>query len=186
VAVIFVVIASTVVSALFPSASMVWPGSQGLSAGVAVNAAVNVHNRGSSDYSDYRVSAGHSHGPPTVVNVQFRHEQTYYVLAGSTPVLVHNTGPGCGTNLPNLHGQSLADAEAVLGNSGFRFVNETAGGYRKYTHADGSEVWIRPNGEVIRLGPKVDRGPNTPNYRDRYGPDGQITDLHSTGEIVTR
>ncbi|MGQ5652507.1 hypothetical protein ACUJ8H_21070, partial [Streptomyces sp. EKR5.2] len=23
---------------------------------------------------------------------------TYYVLAGATPVLVHNSGPGCGTN----------------------------------------------------------------------------------------
>jgi hypothetical protein len=92
VAVALLVVVSTVASALISSASMVWPGSQSLSAGVAVNAAVNVHNRGSSDYSEYRVSAGHSHGPPTVVNVQFCHEQTYYVLAGSTPVLVHNVG----------------------------------------------------------------------------------------------
>jgi hypothetical protein len=67
---------------------MVWSGSQSLSAGVAVN----VHNRGSSDYSEYRVSAGHSHGPPTAVNALFCGEQTYYVLAGDTPVLVHNCG----------------------------------------------------------------------------------------------
>jgi hypothetical protein len=92
VAVAFLFVVSTVVSALFPSASMVWPGSQSLSGGVAVSAAVSVHNRGSSDYSEYRVSAGHSHGPPTVVNVQFCHDQTYYVLAGDTPVLVHNDG----------------------------------------------------------------------------------------------
>lgn len=91
-AVALLVVVSTVASALISSASMVWPGSQSLSAGVAVNAAVNVHNRGSSDYSEYRVSAGHSHGPPTVVNVQFCHDQTYYVLAGNTPVLVHNCG----------------------------------------------------------------------------------------------
>lgn len=90
-AVALLVVVSTVVSVLFPSASMIWPGSQSLSAGVAVNAAVNVHNRGLSDYSEYRVSAGHSHGPPTVVNVQFCHEQTYYVVAGDTPVLVHNS-----------------------------------------------------------------------------------------------
>jgi hypothetical protein len=86
-----VVTVSTVASALFPLTSMVWSGSQSLSAGVAVNAAVNVHNRGSSDYSECRVSAGHSHGPPTAVNALFCGEQTYYVLAGSTPVLVHNS-----------------------------------------------------------------------------------------------
>jgi hypothetical protein len=90
VALAIVVTVSTVASALFPLTSMVWSGSQSLSAGVAVNAAVSVHNRGSSDYSEYRVSAGHSHGPPTAVNALFCGEQTYYVLAGDTPVLVHN------------------------------------------------------------------------------------------------
>ena len=42
------------------------------------------------DYSEYHVSAGHSHSPPTAVNVEFCHQQTYYVVAGDTPVLVHN------------------------------------------------------------------------------------------------
>ena len=79
VAVAIVVAVSTMGGALLPSPSMVWPGSQSLSAGVAVNAAVNVHSRGSSDYSEYRISAGHSHGPPTTVNVEFCRHQTYYV-----------------------------------------------------------------------------------------------------------
>jgi hypothetical protein len=72
---------------------------------------------------------------------------------------------------------------------GFEFVNETAEGYRKYRAADGSEVHIRPKGEGIRLGPKIDPGPNQKNYAPRYGPDGQRLapdQDHSTGEMVNR
>lgn len=46
--------------------------------------------------------------------------------------------------------------------------------------------WIRPNGEMQRLGPSIDPGPNKKNYRPRYDADGQITQEHSTGEMVTR
>jgi hypothetical protein len=82
-----VLVASTVVGALVPSTSMVWLGSQGSSAGVAVNATINVHSRATLAYSQYRVAAGHSHGPPTTVNAPFCREQTYYVVAGV------NSGP---------------------------------------------------------------------------------------------
>ncbi|WP_369252060.1 polymorphic toxin-type HINT domain-containing protein [Streptomyces sp. R41] len=112
---------------------------------------------------------------------------TYYVLAGDTPVLVHNSNGACGvTGISNLHGKSLADAELDMFGQGFSFASETKGGYRRYDHPDGSQIWIRPNGEVQRLGPSIDPGPNQKNYRQRYGPDGQVTQEHSTGEMVIR
>ncbi|MFC7641655.1 hypothetical protein ACFQX6_12120 [Streptosporangium lutulentum] len=33
--------------------------------------------------------------PQRVHNLTVDYLHTYYVLAGNTPVLVHNTGPGC-------------------------------------------------------------------------------------------
>jgi hypothetical protein len=112
---------------------------------------------------------------------------TYYVLAGETPVLVHNSNGPCGvSNLPNLHGKTLDDAETDIYNQGFTFKSETKGGYRRYDHPDGSVLWIRPNGEVQRIGPKIDPGPNQKKYSQRYGPDGRVTTDHSTGEIVVR
>jgi guanyl-specific ribonuclease Sa len=35
--------------------------------------------------------------PTPAYNLTIAHSHTYYVLAGDTPVLVHNTAPGCGT-----------------------------------------------------------------------------------------
>ncbi|MFE7572208.1 polymorphic toxin-type HINT domain-containing protein [Streptomyces sp. NPDC057539] len=111
---------------------------------------------------------------------------TYYVLAGQTPVLVHNSD-GCGvTGISSLHGKDLADAEQGMFGQGFSFTSQTKGGYRRYDHPDGSQIWIRPNGEVQRLGPSIDPGPNQKNYRQRYGPNGQVTQEHSTGEMVIR
>ncbi|WP_216905939.1 PASTA domain-containing protein [Nocardia noduli] len=88
--------------------------------------------------------------------------------------------------VPNLQGKTLDEAERAIENQGFTQKGETTGGYRRYVHSDGSQVWIRPDGEVIRLGPKVDPGPNAKNYHPRIGPDGQLTDKHSTGETVIR
>ncbi|MEV0259933.1 hypothetical protein AB0I49_01105 [Streptomyces sp. NPDC050617] len=122
-----------------------------------------------------------------VYNLTVDETHTYYVLAGRTPVLVHNSNGSCGiTGVSNLHGKTLGEAEQGIFGQGFSFTSETKGGYRCYDHPDGSQVWIRPNGEVMRLGPSIDAGPNQKNYRQRYGPDGQITQEHSTGEMVIR
>lgn len=88
--------------------------------------------------------------------------------------------------LPDLNGKTLKQAERELNREGFTFRKETKGGYRHYVNADGSQVWIRPDGEVQRLGPKIDAGPNQKDYRQRYGPDGRVTQSHSTGERVRR
>ncbi|MWA02745.1 PASTA domain-containing protein [Actinomadura sp. LD22] len=86
--------------------------------------------------------------------------------------------------VPDLNGKSLDEAEQELADQGFTLKNVTTGGYRHYSNPDGSEVAIRPDGEVIRLGPKIDPGPNQKNYKPRYGPDGLRTQQHSTGERV--
>jgi hypothetical protein len=87
---LFLVALSTV-AGLLQSSSMVWPGSPKACADVAVTVAVKPNCSASIDLLDYHVTAGHSHGPPTAVDAQRNAHQTYYVLAGSTPVLVHNT-----------------------------------------------------------------------------------------------
>lgn len=139
---------STVVSTLFPSTSMVWPGSQSLSAGVAVNAAVNVHNRGSSDYSEYLISAGHSHGPPTAVNVQFCHEQTYYVLAGNTPVLVHN----CGVT-PNNSPGTLADEIAAANRAGVSPLRAGTAEFQDAVNGGGRYIWSVSEDGTLSIAP---------------------------------
>ncbi|WP_040793486.1 hypothetical protein [Nocardia paucivorans] len=88
--------------------------------------------------------------------------------------------------VPDLHGHTLERAEAEMSRSGFTFKSETAGGYRRYRAKDKSEIWIRPNGEVQRFGPKVSPGPNQKSYRPRYLPGGTETQEHSTGEMVIR
>ena len=53
------------------------------------------------------------------------------------------------------------------------------GGYTQYKFADGSEVWIRPNGEVVRV-----PAPGTAPAGTRIRPGGDLTTSHSTGEKV--
>jgi hypothetical protein len=84
-----VALLSTVLG-LFPSTSMVWPGSQTACADVAVTVAVNPDHTPTAHLLDYRITAGHSHGPPATINGPAANGHTYYVLAGNTPVLVHN------------------------------------------------------------------------------------------------
>jgi hypothetical protein len=90
------VLLSTLLSGLLPT-SMAWPGSHLVCADVAVSVAVNPDHTPTAQLLDSRIAAGHSHGPPTIINGSASNGHTYYVLAGNTPVLVHNTSPGCGT-----------------------------------------------------------------------------------------
>lgn len=85
--------------------------------------------------------------------------------------------------LPDLSGKSAVQAAEALDDAGFRWKSETKGGYRRYVHADLSEVWIRPNGEVIRLSPKIKRGLEK-GYHHRYDQNGNRTPSHSTGEKI--
>lgn len=82
--------------------------------------------------------------------------------------------------VPDLDGLTIDTAEAMIKDAGFEFHHETRGGYREYRHRDGSGIWIRPSGEVVRLGPRNGK------YRQRYNSDGNQTDRHSTGETIKK
>jgi len=74
-----------------------------------------------------------------------------------------------------------------LKEAGFNDKGETAGGYREFEHEDKSKIYIRPDGEVVRTGPKVQiPDENKRGYRPRVDQHGKITQDHSTGEIVNR
>src|SRR5262249_33769607 len=77
-------------------------------------------------------------------------------------------GANAGARLPNLQGMSRVEAHIAIRNQGFEYHGTTRGGYVRYRHADGSEIWIRPNGEVMRYGPRVEGRPGHPRL-DRFG-----------------
>jgi len=67
----------------------------------------------------------------------------------------HQPGPGQGNHgiastLGSLRGMSRVEADVFLRSLDAE-VRTTAGGYTRYTFSDSSEVWLRPNGEVVRL-----------------------------------
>jgi hypothetical protein len=64
-------------------------------------------------------------------------------------------------------------------------VRTTAGGYTRYTFSDSSEVWLRPNGEVVRLPQReYDSQGQRTNRGMRLDENGVLTALHTTGERV--
>ncbi|MDJ0516206.1 MAG: PASTA domain-containing protein [Trichodesmium sp. MO_231.B1] len=91
--------------------------------------------------------------------------------------------------LPDLTGKSKSEALTILSNYGFQFQAQTRGGYETFAHVDGSIIHIRPNGEIVRTGPKIKTSQGKP-YRRRYDQNGnQIQfmpgeNTHNTGEIL--
>jgi hypothetical protein len=59
---------------------------------------------------------------------------------------------GTTSNFGSLEGWTLAEAEAYLSAHPDLLRNsETAGGYHWFVFQDGSEIHIRPNGQLVRL-----------------------------------
>jgi hypothetical protein len=79
---------------------------------------------------------------------------------------------------------SRAEADQFLRSLGAE-VRTTAGGYIRYKFPDTSEVWIRPNGEVVRL-PRHEYGPQGQRIHRgvRLDENGVPTSTHTTGERV--
>ncbi|HEX6685093.1 MAG TPA: RICIN domain-containing protein [Candidatus Limnocylindrales bacterium] len=113
---------------------------------------------------------------------------TYYVLAGSTPILVHNAGgddlPAV-ARIPSMQGLTQTEADNLLGKHGFELKSiSNSGAWATYQHGDGSKVSIElGNGRIVRTS-TVDAGPNAKNYPQRWNPDGTPTSLHTTGETL--
>lgn len=93
------------------------------------------------------------------------------------------TSPAAG-RLPDLTGKSPQDAADTLGSSGFELGRTSPNGYQTWRNPDGSKVTIKPNGEVTRNGPKVTPKGGGKKYHPRYGPDGKVTQEHTTGEAL--
>jgi beta-lactam-binding protein with PASTA domain len=87
----------------------------------------------------------------------------------------------------SVKGLTLSAAIVTLANNGFEFKSATKGGYQTFEHPDGSVIHIRPNGEIVRTGPKI-QDMNGKTYRRRYEQNGnQIqfvsgANTHNTGE----
>ena len=98
-------------------------------------------------------------------------------------------GPGEGNDgiastFGSLRGMLRSEADQFLRSLGAE-VRTTVGGYVRYKFNDGSEVWIRPGGEVVRL-PKrqYDSQGQRINKGMRLDENGALTSAHTTGEQV--
>jgi RHS repeat-associated protein len=88
--------------------------------------------------------------------------------------------------LRDLTGKSQAEVSDILSKAGFKYVKTTKGGYRYYTHSDGSQIWIGPNGRIVRLGARVWNSDGTQKYNPRYNQYGVLTQVHDTGEYIAK
>ena len=84
-----------------------------------------------------------------------------------------------------LDGLLPLDWIQVLQRAGFRLHGITQGGYVRFRHADTSEIWIRPSGEVLRLAPRVRPANGGRAYNPRVDASGRLLiETHSTNEFV--
>ncbi|MHA6757901.1 polymorphic toxin-type HINT domain-containing protein [Streptacidiphilus sp. PAMC 29251] len=107
-------------------------------------------------------------------NLTVQQLHTYYVLAGSTPILVHNStgtpNPPPFPALPSLDGMSYSDAVGVLADNGFSWVSDS-GSYVTFRNGSGTLTIKSENGRVTRTTP-FDPGDNIRNRPVRWNPDG--------------
>lgn len=78
---------------------------------------------------------------------------------------------GIAAEIEDLDGKPRTEADALLRARGPVRVSATAYGYTHYIFSDTSEIWIRGDGEVVRL-PRREYNPNgsRSNAGTRYDP----------------
>uniref|UniRef100_UPI003703B0D0 polymorphic toxin-type HINT domain-containing protein n=1 Tax=Streptomyces rhizosphaerihabitans TaxID=1266770 RepID=UPI003703B0D0 len=124
-------------------------------------------------------------------NLTVQDIHTYYVLAGDTPVLVHNDGGSPDvTRIKNLQGMGLDDAHDYLERNGFTLKSWSdgkggKGGYMTYQSGDGSKITIRDSDGRVTRTTVIDNGPNKKNGVQRWDEGGKKTLSHDHGEAVT-
>jgi RHS repeat-associated protein len=138
----------------------------------------------------YIVSLRATPGSAYRYNLTIQQLHTYYVLAGTTPVLVHNSGSDPAVNdIPSLNEMQFDNAFDFLEENGFAAASWSGGlggngGYVTFKGPDGSKITIRDtDGRVTRTS-SIDRGPNTKNGVQRWDDNGEPTDSHDHGENV--
>ena len=91
---------------------------------------------------------------------------------------------GLASTFGSLQGMARMEVDEFLRALGAE-VRMTAGGYTSYKFPDSSEVWIRPNGEVVRLPQReYDSQGQRTNKGARLDENGALTSTHTTGEKV--
>ncbi|MHB9082104.1 MAG: hypothetical protein ACYC3X_31965, partial [Pirellulaceae bacterium] len=85
---------------------------------------------------------------------------------------------------PEATVSNRADLHMQLREEGYTYHGTTKGGYVRYRLLDGPDVWIRPNGEVIRLGPKVTPADGGKPYPLRIDANGNVLNNHNPGDFV--
>ena len=78
---------------------------------------------------------------------------------------------------------SRADFHIQVRSQGYHYHHTTKGGYVLYRH-NGAQIWIRPNGQVIRTGPPVPPSGGGKMYNPRVDPSGNSITTHNPNEFV--
>ncbi|PWK46336.1 RHS repeat domain-containing protein [Pleionea mediterranea] len=138
----------------------------------------------------YRSAKGlFSNNPPPIINIPRSPESVCCldIPIDSSPYSSEESdSEPAVVSLPDLDSLDYDDASSELEGTGFEHQGETEGGYDKWYHPDGSRVQIRPDGEVVRNGPKITPEGGGKKFRPRYDPKGNKTKEHNTGERIKR
>ncbi len=109
-----------------------------------------------------------------------------YIAGGTVAVGIGAVkGPGRGNPSANIQKPSRADFHITVRKKGYDFHAMTKDGYIQYRNTDGSRIWVRPDGEVIRLGPKVTPTEGGKRYRPRIDTTGNRIGTHNPGEFIS-
>ncbi len=123
-------------------------------------------------------------------NITVADFHTYFV--GTQRVLVHNckpvqgpANPGATKNVSDLNGKSSSEANQALSKAGFENKGTSSGGFTTHKHSDGSKMTIKPNGTVIRNGPRTNvQSATGKKFNPRFDNTGRRTENHNPPEKI--